>query len=314
MTVGTGLKSAGAAPYDVVVPVGSAHNGVARIALRQLLKLAPCRELLVLTARENFGALQELRRLDPRLRLVDEDTVVPGVTLRSVASCLSRRGANPQRAGWYLQQFLKMGACLLPGIAGHYLLWDADTVMLRPIPFFSGEAVLVNPAAEYHAPYFETYRRLLGATRSASYSFISEHLMVRTPLMQELLRTIGGDPVAGEWVWRILEAIPAEELSSSGFSEYETYGNFVLSRFPGALRARSLPSWRFAARSFGLAPSRCDLFRLSRRYYYASFESWDVADPKELRRQKLLSVLFCLRHALVGGPDPLAGMEGPHAQ
>jgi len=39
--------------------------------------------------------------------------------------------------GWYLQQFLKMGAARhVAGLSDHYLLWDSDMVPLKPMQWF----------------------------------------------------------------------------------------------------------------------------------------------------------------------------------
>jgi hypothetical protein len=44
---------------------------------------------------------------------------------------------RPVQVGWYLQQFLKMGAARhVAGLSDYYLLWDSDMVPLKPMQWF----------------------------------------------------------------------------------------------------------------------------------------------------------------------------------
>lgn len=283
--------------YDIVMPVAGKHNGIAGIAIQYLFRNARFRNLLVITARENFGFFSNILKIGSRLRLIDEGSVIPGIDAKSLAQFLLEQNSNSKRAGWYLQQFLKMGICNFVDIADHYLIWDADTVLLKPVDFFANGKILINPATEYHAPYFETYRKILGMERLSPVSFISEHMMIKTSFMKELIVAIELQTSSyAFWVWKILHAIPREHLSSSGFSEYETYGNFVLNKYPDAIDFRPLSSCRFGAKQFGISPNRFDLFRLSSCYAYASFETWNCGMRKDIFRQKVRSLLFCMRH------------------
>lgn len=67
--------------------------------------------------------------------------MLTGVSKASVASRLEARfgaavGASShggrQLAGWYLQQFLKLGAAVsLPSLSMYYVVWDMDMILLR---------------------------------------------------------------------------------------------------------------------------------------------------------------------------------------
>ncbi len=282
--------------YDAVLTVGPLHCDIARIAIQQLVRNAQPRNVYVITGRGNF---ERFVGLDvSQLHLVDEDQLIPSVDLGAVKAFLSERGANAGQAGWYFQQFLKMAACTLQNIAPHYLIWDADTIMLRTMSFFDDDGkVLIAMQTEYNPEYFRTYERLLDMERSASFSFIAEHMMVRTSFMRELIQAIKkGSLTNGQWVWAVLSAIDESQLSYSAFSEFETYGNYVNSTHGGSMAIREIRSLRTGAGRFGTLPNRCDLYRLSRKYCYASFESVHRQQSYVLRilLEKMLSVLVCL--------------------
>ena len=109
------------------------------------------------------------------------------------------------------------------------------------IEFFDGEGrALHSRKAEHHRPYFATLERLVGLQKLADYSFIAEHMMFDRFFVQELVAsTLHGAPFSGaELATRIIGAVADEHLQYSGFSEYETYGTFVLARHPDSIVAR----------------------------------------------------------------------------
>ena len=279
--------------FDAVLPVATRNNKLAEQAIRSLALYSAAQSFYLITEKNNFRWFEELRAEGFPIILFDEDTLIPSVDLRAIKDFLSKKGANPERAGWYFQQFLKMAVCDLPEISEHYLIWDSDTIMLQPIQFFSPEGtVFIKSKLEIHDPYFETYRNLLKRGPQVDFSFIAEHFMVKKEFMKELITAIGEQPPSDQlWVWKIMNAIDQAHLSHAGFSEYETYGNFVSSHYPESITCRPLPSWRFGSTDFGLSPNKYDLFSLSRRYSYVSFETWTYGKVHRIVAQKLYAFL-----------------------
>jgi Family of unknown function (DUF6492) len=251
------------------------------------------RRIYVMTAKDNFPLFEKLQKNYPVIPL-DENDIIPDVHLQSIAEFIENAGQNRVRAGWYFQQFLKMSACFLPGISDYYLIWDADTIMLKPISFLNEKnQVLINPSSEYHLPYFDTYYKIIGKTRSVNFSFINEHFFVNNNYMKELITAIEEHATMGRnWVWKIMTAIDKKYLSGSGFSEYETYGNFVNTVHPGSFALRPLKTIRYTSRKFGPIPNKYDLYRLSLAYSYASFENWDTGNLFRIWIEKILSALI----------------------
>ena len=283
--------------FDVIMPVTHHHNHIARLSIVSLVRHVAPRRIYVITPKNNFPFFENLQDKYP-LAALDEDCLIPGVNLKSIANLIENAGQNSARAGWYFQQFLKMSACFLPDISDYYLIWDADTIMLNPIQFLNDKnQILIKPSSEYRQPYFDTYSKLVGQTRSVDFSFISEHFFVKSQYMRELIAAIENNPpTRRQWVWQIMSAIEPTHLSGAGFSEYETYGNFVNALYPETFALRPLKTIRYGTRRFGPIPNPYDLYRLSLSYAYASFESWDTGKPFRVWTEKLLSFLIYYAH------------------
>lgn len=268
--------------FDVITCVGPRHLELAIKSIRSVATFASPRRIYVISSRSFRPSVGRLRSEGIDCLWVDEDSVCAGVDRARLESFLQDHGAPPGRAGWYLQQLAKISACHLEGIAAHYLIFDSDTVLLRPISFFDPVGrVLIATATEHHAPYFDLMQQVLGHRRLVNYSFITEHLMVRTAAMHELLDSLqqrfGGRP---SWFYELLKLVEPAHLAKSGFSEFEFYGNFLASRAPGSFVPRRLKCWRRAASRYGHRPSGYALRVLAGDYDLASFESWQPASRK----------------------------------
>jgi hypothetical protein len=284
--------------------VSSQHKDIALKAIRSLQVFAESRKIFVITAPQNFTFFQQ--KLDDRFPvcLLDEDNVIEDITLRRLQDYFVRSIGTPQRAGWYFQQFLKMSACRLPEVAEYYLIWDSDTILMQALDFFDEKGnVFINPKTEYHRPYFETIKKLLNIEKQADYSFISEHLMIKKTYMQELLDHLMAVPSGKKsWVETLLDAVPHHALGGAGFSEFETYGNFIAYKYPDHFRCRSLKSIRYGAWHFGTNPSKYDIFSLMLLgYVFASFETWQSEPKKRIALKKILSRIVYSVCDLSGG-------------
>lgn len=264
--------------FDAVTCVGPLRPETSLTAVRSLQLHAGQRKIFVVTSRKLFPFFEDSLEPNGALHLVDEDEVIEGVSLQAIREYLEARAGAGARAGWYFQQFLKMAMCGHPEIGGHYLVWDSDTVALRPLAFFDADGrVLVSPKGERHPPYFVALRKLLGIERQVSFSFIAEHLMIDQRYMLELIEALRGSnsrKSRDSWVWRVLDVITDRDLGGSGFSEYETYGNFIAARYPDSFRTRRLKSTRHAGLRFGSPPAREPIhFLLLSGHSVATFEA-----------------------------------------
>lgn len=240
------------------------------------------------------SAFPEGRRLlGSEAELLNERDFSGGLSLVDLQA-MTRIYGFPARAGWYMQQLVKLGFALRGDPDGYYLIWDCDTVPLRPLDFFTADdRPIYTLADEKHAPYFQTYERLLGTMAHWQGSFISQHMIIKRRFAREMLEEITArHPLQSSWSLVIMDKLaPVESLSL--FSEYETYGNFVHSRYPSSIAFRRLPWLRDGSRYAGtVEPSEKQLNKLARHYYFASFEAWQLpaAFNARSRLKRLLGI------------------------
>jgi hypothetical protein len=211
--------------------------------------------------------------LPGEVTVVAEESLLSGWTLKRIQQSLPPSVAA--RAGWYLQQLLKIEAVRqLPGDS-EALVWDGDTIPLRPIEFKDAAGRIgFYTGREHHEPYFQATRRLFGSGRMIPRSFIAQCMYVRVRWIHELLGVIEGRAGSG-WGEAILGCVPG--LSPSEFSEYETIGTFVAGAFPAQMFINHRPWFRWGMAYFGSIDQvrAAGLGRLARSYDYVALESWD---------------------------------------
>lgn len=77
---------------------------------------------------------------------------------------------NQHRVGWYLQQFVKIAAVLRHSDDDLVLIWDADTVPVRPLNFVERDGRLVYyKGSEYRKSYFIFIEKALGLKRTQDF-------------------------------------------------------------------------------------------------------------------------------------------------
>jgi hypothetical protein len=255
-------------PLDIVTASRLKDLHTLALAAENLRRFVPFKQLHVITARVNFPRFQ--KKLGPGVALVDEDTLIPGMTLAQLRA-LDEPGF-PQGAGWYFQQFLKFAFAFQKMEDDHYLIWDADTVPLRPLEFFDEKnRMLFTTATENHPAYFQTYENLLRQNPRREFSFISQHIIVRKSILREMLQAVEENlPGQENWAWKIMRHLGGH--GTNRFSEYETLGHYVKNIHPQTAVFRQLPWTRDGARLASTRPSAADLRRLAEKYHFASFE------------------------------------------
>ncbi len=214
---------------------------------------------------------------------IDEDDLYPGLTFAAVKDELTRiMGKEPRRnrTGWYFQQFLKMAYAFRVDEDAYFQM-DADVLVLKPLPLTDGDRPCFFVRKEHNRTYFETMRRLLGIDKQIDMSFISETMLFDTGIMKEMIGKIeDAKGSEGEGFWRkILNAIDPLKIDGSGFSEYETYGTYTVSNYPGLYSIKHIPALRNGKRLLGIAPSAQVKEWAAKSYYYTGMEKWDREFP-----------------------------------
>lgn len=264
-------------PLDIVSACRLRDLATLKLASDGLREFVPFKSLHVFTARPNFSAFA--KTLGGNVELMDEDAAIEGMTLEQLRSSMGP--ALSRGAGWYFQQFLKFSFAFKNAEDNHYLIWDADTVPLRPLEFFDEQGrMLFIKATEYHPPYFETYKKLFRQEPHYEFSFISQHAIVRKSFLREMLQSIEKNiPGDENWAWKIMNNLGGH--GSNRFSEYETWGHYVKSVHPETAVYRELPWARNGNQLVSSnPPSEIDLKSLGKSYAFAAFE----ADRKGLKK------------------------------
>ena len=212
---------------------------------------------------------------DTNIIFLDEDSVVDDLSYSSVTNIIGEINKEAvERTGWYLQQFLKMAYAYVCE-EDYYLVWDSDTIPLHKIEMFdSNGKVFLDVKSEYHKPYYDTMENLgLKISNVPCFSFISEHMLIDKKKMIELIETIEKKASIQAPFWQIvLKSINASGLKASGFSEFETYGNYVYLNYTNDVSIRKWKSLRSA--SLFYETINADLVkRLSAYFDAVSFEN-----------------------------------------
>lgn len=165
------------------------------------------------------------------------------------------------RSGWLLQQLIKLNSDSIVE-TDHFLVLDADTVLIKPCRLEVGGRPVLYAAGEYHRPYYEVYEKLLGKKPGSLLSFVCHYMLFERAVLSRLRKVIeqrSGKP----WAAAIAAAIDKNE--ASGFSEYETYGNFYYELSSGNLLRRYSKNCRRdpaflseSARTFEESEAECD--------------------------------------------------------
>ena len=111
-----------------------------------------------------------------RIKFINENKLLKDLNYSSVKKLIDARGGDVKRTGWYLQQFIKLSYAYVCK-HDYYMTWDSDTMPVRKVEMFNKKKPFFDLKKEYHKPYFDTIKSLLGIDRVVNKSFISEHMM-----------------------------------------------------------------------------------------------------------------------------------------
>lgn len=217
------------------------------------------------------------------INFVLEDTIFSGLNFKNVKLKMNEilHGEKCEHGpGWFLQQFLKMAYSFLCE-ENEYLIWDGDTIPVSKVTMKDSitKKLYFDRKEEHYIPYFQTIQKLFPSIEECyENSFISEHMIIKKNLMIEMIQKIESNvELKGESFWeKILYTMGKDGLKQSGFSEYETYGNYVMKYHPEEYILRTWMSVRDAACYFNAKQmEQWQLKWISISYQAISFESYD---------------------------------------
>jgi len=169
---------------------------------------------------------EKIRNISERYgcTFIQEDTLLP-ITQKDIPY----RVNGIDRSGWLFQQFLKLTSDSIVSQEFFFVI-DADTILIQPQVFELNKKIIFLHSDEYHRPYYEVYRNLLGKNPSTNLSFVAHQMMFQRSKLLELRNLIEEKHPGKKWYNIIYEIINKQETSS--FSEYELYGHWIMDNYP----------------------------------------------------------------------------------
>lgn len=264
--------------FELVIPVAPAHINLFDKHIGQIIKYVnPVRTTVI----ANGAFIGEVKNKYPHIHFMNEDELDDTINMRFLRDYLQNRIGVSNRAGSYMQQFIKM-VYAFKSQTPLYLTWDIDTIPHKPLSFFDEEKILFSYTDEYHVPYFDTMKRLFNMHKSFSKSFIAEHLMIDRDIMKEIVVKLQNVDLAKHWLVNGMDAVDDEFIGHSGFSEFETYGTYVFHNYKDRYKPRYFWHNRYDSKKISIRLYKkfiSDIFDTS------SFEVWAQSEIK-LRRFK----------------------------
>ncbi len=160
-------------------------------------------------------------------KFINQNELVTGLNFEKMPKIVID---GEDRSGWYFQQFLKLGISFYIDDEC-YAVFDADNVLVRRVKLISEKGYVFYVTKQYHRPYFDTCKKIIGNTgsRKANFSFISDFMVFDSAAVRKMCDIITKKTGKRNWFEGILSSIDRKEISS--FSEFETYGNFYTSYY-----------------------------------------------------------------------------------
>lgn len=112
---------------DVVICLHKNNLENIHLVIKQLYKHLKDIKINVIANKE---LEEKLIKECSEINFIDEDKMVPNLTLKKIQEIIKKKVGNSNRAGWYFQQFLKMGYSLMKDCEEYYLIWDSDLILL----------------------------------------------------------------------------------------------------------------------------------------------------------------------------------------
>ncbi|MCT8977280.1 DUF6492 family protein [Clostridium sp. CX1] len=261
--------------FDVIIPVAKKDLSLVIKNIPYIFKMLSPRKIIFIGSSE----LKSSFPLNKKLEFINEDEIYQDMKLSTIQSIMYNITGSTNRSGWYLQQFLKMSYATISR-ENYYVVWDADTIPLNTIPFFDdrSDKYLFTMKTEYHTPYFTTIGKLFNneVKKYNNQSFIAEHMIIDTKIMIELIKKIESNKnLKGNYFYeKIMYSIDEKDIQGAGFSEFETYGNYVMKYYPYKYGMRKLRSLREGSIYLGMSPTDEGLIMASKNFDLISIEHW----------------------------------------
>lgn len=221
-------KSVGdSTPIDVLIPTTLKDLDILEYSVNSVRKNVkhPIKQIFIVAPDE-----ESIREIALKLGcvFVDEAKAVNGLTKKDIHYNVN----GVDRSGWLLQQLIKLSADEIAH-EDFILVMDSDTIVNRPLQFMFKNKTILNVSDEHYSTYYDVYRKLMGEDVISNKSFVAHNMLFSKQVLKEMKEHIESLHQT-RWVDAILRNVDYNDIS--GFSEYETYGNYLLRHHPDAVK------------------------------------------------------------------------------
>jgi hypothetical protein len=277
--------------YTFVIPCSKKDLDKIDIVLNKLFENFQIKQIVVICP--NGGGIN----LD-KVISVDEDKLYNGLTLQRIKDICHTNNIS-RSPNWYFQQFLKMSYANVC-VDDCYIVWDADSIPLKHVEFRNSKTDKLKffTTGEHYIPYFNTIDMLFegNVSKCINKSFISEAMIIDKKIMLELIRKIENNhKICGHAFYEKILSCVRQKTQAYSFSEYETYGNFVLTYYPKRYEVLGANRYR---RANGIVNIHDDdeLKWIAQSFDAISIEKWDKIKFKKKIAYLLSKFKFIRKH------------------
>lgn len=214
-------------PIDVIIPVHEKDIHMLEPCIHSIKKYLkhPIDNIFIISSsNKNIKKISD----NNRCVFVDENSIIPNFSKSDICYFVD----NNDRSGWLYQQIIKLSADIISD-KNHILVMDSDTIFNRPVKYIHKGKNIINISDEHYETYYRVYRQLLNEDVVSKESFVSHTMLFERQVLIELkkkLEQLHHD----KWFNVILNNVDYKDIS--GFSEYETYGNYILNHYPEKIK------------------------------------------------------------------------------
>lgn len=206
---------------DVIIPVANKDMKILPYCINSIQKHVkhPINKIFIISSKtDDIRTLCDINGCT----FIDENIVLP-IRKKDIRYNVGLK----DRSGWLFQQMLKLSGDTISKL-DNYLIADADNVYIRNRVFEHNKKTIFDISDEYHRPYFETYKKLLGCDIFLPVSLISHNMLINVFVLKELKNIIEKRNHV-KWYEAILKNIDQKKMSF--ISEQETYGNYMFQNY-----------------------------------------------------------------------------------
>lgn len=264
--------------YDIVIPLLDVDLYSFLCSYPYIIQNLPCKKIVLIGNKDVCGKIRGLDKVD----FIDENLLLEGLSLDKVKELKKELSGNTKRAGWYFQQFLKIGYARICKDE-YYLIWDGDTIPVNKIDFFTSDGHPYLSYRDYvkNDKCFDYCQNNLlphqALKKKVHRSYIAEHMLINVSVMNEFLDFLESNTeVKGNVFYeKIMHCVPLRYINLSGFSEFEAYAAYLLKYHPSLYVERRWKNLRNAKTYIGSNPRDRDIAWVKNEFDVISIEDFN---------------------------------------